>query len=64
MSNAICHDGFCEPTLNSADSITNRADSTTMTLGAKISIIGGSVLAVVAWAALLWYEVSLGIYLG
>lgn len=56
MANAMCNEGYC-------DSTSNREVSLEMTVGNKISIIGGGILAVVALTALLWYEVTLGIYI-
>jgi len=56
MTNAICHDGYCEPILN-------RENSSKMTFGAKVILIGGSALLAVAIAALSWYVASIGIYI-
>jgi hypothetical protein len=56
MTNAVCHDGYCESTLN-------REDSSKMAFGVKAMIIGGYVLLAVALGALLWYESSIGIYI-
>ncbi len=56
MTDAVCHDGYCEPTLN-------REDSSKMTFGVKAMLIGGYVLLAVVIAAVLWYEASIGIYI-
>ncbi len=56
MANAICDDGYCEPTLN-------REDSSEMAFGEKMMITGGFVLIAIALGALLWYESSVGIYI-
>lgn len=56
MAHTLCNDGYCE-------SIQNREASSTMTMASKLSIIGGCSLAVIAWTLLLWYEVTIGIYI-
>ncbi len=55
MANAVCHDGYCEPTLN-------REDSLNTTFGDR-AIIGVAVLAALVFSALIWYETSHGIYI-
>ncbi len=56
MANTICHDGYCEPVRDE-----NSEDNSQMTFGDKV-IIGGVVLVMVAFLAISWYGVSLGLY--
>ena len=52
MANTYCHDGYCEPA----------GKETNTELSDKV-VIGGYVLFVIALAALVLYEASLGIYI-
>ncbi len=56
MANTVCHDGYCEPSLNS------EVDQTTI-FGDKALIIGLYSLLAIAIGAFLWYEASIGIYI-
>lgn len=53
MANAYCHNGYCEPT---------GKKSTNTEISDKV-VIGGYILFVIALAALVLYEASLGIYI-
>jgi hypothetical protein len=56
MANAICNGEYCESTLN-------RENAQTTILGNETLLIGGYALLAIALGALLWYEVTIGIYL-
>jgi len=52
MANTYCHDGYCEPT---------GKESPNTEISNKV-IIGGYVLFVIALTVIVWYGVSIGIY--
>jgi hypothetical protein len=52
MANTYCHKGYCEPA----------EESSKMEISDKV-IIGGFVLAMIVFTAILWYGVSMGIYI-
>jgi len=52
MANTCCHNGYCEPTGTESS---NTGISNTV-------IIGGYVLTMIAFTAIMWYGVSIGIY--
>ncbi len=56
MANTVCHDGYCEPTLN-------KENNQTTIFGENTLVIGGYALFAIALGALLWYEASIGIYI-
>jgi len=51
MVNTYCHNGYCEPI----------EESSKMEFSDKV-IIGGFILAMIVFSAILWYGVSIGIY--
>jgi len=53
MANTYCHDGYCDPTSK---------ESTNKEISNKF-IIGGYILFVIALSAIVWYGVSIGIYI-
>jgi hypothetical protein len=53
MSNTYCHNGYCEPT--DKENINEETSN-------KI-IIGGCILFMIAFTAIVWYGVSIGIYI-
>jgi apolipoprotein N-acyltransferase len=53
MANAYCHDGYCEPT----------GKKSTNTEISNKALIGGYFLFMVALAALIWYGISIGVYI-
>ncbi len=54
MANTVCHNGYCEPTLN-------REDSFVTSIGDKV-IIGGFAFFVITSLALSIYGVLMGYY--
>jgi small basic protein len=53
MANTYCHDGYCEPT---------GKESTNTEISDKV-FIGGFILAMIAFTAIVWYGASIGIYI-
>lgn len=53
MANAYCHDDRCESTLK---------ESPDMEISNKV-ILGGYALLMIVFTAIVWYEVSIGMYL-
>ncbi|GMB00877.1 hypothetical protein [Pelosinus sp. IPA-1] len=53
MANTYCHNGYCDPT---------GKESNDTEISDKV-VIGGYILFVIALAALVLYEASLGIYI-
>jgi hypothetical protein len=51
MANAYCHKGYCEPV----------EESSKTEISDKV-IIGGFVLTMIVFTAILWYGASIGIY--
>ena len=51
MANTYYHNGYCEPT-----------DKESNTMVSDIVIIGGYVLSMIAFTAIIWYGTSIGIY--
>jgi hypothetical protein len=52
MANTYCHKGYCEPA---------EEENSKMEISDKV-IIGGFILAMIVFSAILWYGASIGIY--
>jgi hypothetical protein len=52
MANTYCHDEYCEPTAK---------ENTNMEISNKV-IIGGYILFMIALSAIIWYGISIGVY--
>lgn len=54
MANTVCHEGYCESPLT-------RGNNSKISLG-DMAVIGGIVLTMIAFSAVLWYGTAAGFY--